>query len=311
MLQGRRIVVTGGAGFIGSHLTERLAAHNEVVVLDDVSVGKLANLGHLQDRVRVVKGSILDMRAVKRAMDGASVVFHLAALTSPTESMEQPLAYAEANVMGTINILTAAREAGAQRVVFASTCAIYGRSPGPLREDLQPDPISPYAVTKLACEYFCRTLAGEGLEAVSLRLFNVYGPRQSPESPYASVVAKFCEAVRLRKKATLYGDGTQTRDFVFVSDVAEAFERAAEASGVGGEVINVGSGASTSIRELIRLIGDIRGRTLEFVPRSPRPGDILQSLADPTRARRLLGFEPRTSLKEGLRQTLTAFGALA
>lgn len=308
MLEGQRVVVTGGAGFVGSHLAARLAAKNEVIVLDDMSVGKLANLAHMRNRVEVVKGSVLDPRAVKKAISGAGVVFHLAALTSVPESVEQPLAYAEANVMGTINVLVAARDAGAKRVVFASTCAVYGGSAGPLTEDLPPDPISPYAVTKLACEYFCRTMSQEdGVGVVSLRLFNVYGPRQSADSQYASVVAKFCEAAARNRPATLYGDGFQTRDFVYASDVAEAFERAAEAPNAGGQVINVGSGKDTSILELLRLVGEVRGKPLEVARKPPRTGDVRESRADTSRARTLLDFTPTTPLRRGLEQTLAAW----
>ncbi len=309
MLQGKRLVVTGGAGFVGSHLVERLAGRNDVVVLDDLSVGRLQNLAGLRDRVEVVKGSVLEPRAIRRAFKGADAVFHLAALTSVPESVEQPLAYAEANVMGTLNVLTSAREAGVGRVVFASTCAVYGRTSGPLHEDLPPDPISPYAVTKLACEYFCRSrVGGGGVEAVALRLFNVYGPRQTADSPYASVVAKFCEAAARGTPATLFGDGTQTRDFVFAADVAEAFERAAEAKRASGQVINVGSGTETSIADLLRTLGEIGGKPLEVVRKPPRAGDVLRSVADAALARKVLGFQAKVSLREGLEQTLAAWG---
>jgi len=188
MLRGKRVVVTGGAGFIGSHIVDRLAEANDVVVFDSLTVGRLQNLAGAKDRIEIVRGSILDPKALSRGFRDADAVFHLAALTSVPESREKPIAYAEANVMGTLNVLTAAGVAGASRVVFASTCAVYGRAGGPLREDRPPDPLSPYAVTKLACEYFCRSAGGEGdVEAVALRLFNVYGPRQAADSPYASV----------------------------------------------------------------------------------------------------------------------------
>jgi UDP-glucose 4-epimerase len=308
MFRGKRIAVTGGAGFIGSHVVERLAGRNEVVVLDNLAVGRLQNLAGAKDRVEVVKGSILDPKAVKRALGDADAVLHLAALTSVPESLERPLAYAEANVMGTLNVLTAAQETGARRVVLASTCAVYGRATGPLREESPPDPLSPYAVTKLACEFFCRSAAASGgVEAVALRLFNVYGPRQSADSPYASVVAKFCEAATTGTPATLFGDGSQTRDFVYVGDVAEAFELAGTAKGVAGEVINVGSGQETSIADLVRVVGEIRGKPLEIVRKPTREGEVMRSRADPWKARSLLGFQAKVSLREGLRRTLDAW----
>jgi UDP-glucose 4-epimerase len=308
MFRGKRIAVTGGAGFIGSHIVERLAERNDVVVLDNLATGRLQNLAGVKDRVEVVKGSILDPGAVKRAVREADAVLHLAALTSVPESIERPLAYAEANVMGTLNVLTAAQDTGAGRVVLASTCAVYGRTTGALREDAPPDPLSPYAVTKLACEYFARSAAASGgVEAVALRLFNVYGPRQSADSPYASVVAKFAEAATTGRPATLFGDGSQTRDFVFVGDVAEAFELAGTAKGAAGEVINVGSGRETSIADLVRVFGEIRGKDLEIVRKPAREGEVVRSRADPSKARSILKFDAKVSLKEGLRETLAAW----
>jgi len=308
MLRGKRVVVTGGAGFIGSHIVDRLAASNDVRVLDNLAVGRLQNLAHAKDRVEVVKGSILDSKALERGLRDADVVLHLAALTSVPESMEHPLAYAEANVMGTLNVLTAAQEAGAGRVVFASTCAVYGRTPGALREDAPPDPLSPYAVTKLACEYFCRTAAEAGnVEAVALRLFNVYGPRQAADSPYASVVAKFCQAATRGTPVILFGDGSQTRDFVYVGDVAEAFDRAATSARAVGQVMNVGSGVETSIADLIRIVGELRGRPLEVTRKAAREGEVPRSRADPSKARSFIGFESNVPLREGLRKTLATW----
>ena len=304
MLRGKRLVVTGGAGFVGSHLVERLAERNEVVVLDDFSSGSLQNLAHVPARVKVVRGSILDGRAVRKAFKDADVVFHLAALTSVPESLKDPLRYAEANVMGTLNVLTSAREAGADRVVFASTCAIYGRAAGPLHEDLPPDPVSPYAVTKLACEHFCRSLSGGGTAAVALRLFNVYGPRQSSGSSYAGVVARFVRAARDGKSLTLYGDGRQTRDFVYAADVAEAFERAATVRGAAGGVFNVGSGTKTSILDLIGALEAAVGHDLKVLKEPARAGDIRRSRADTANTRKALGWEATTPLREGLRRIL-------
>jgi len=308
MLRGKRLVVTGGAGFIGSHLVERLARRNDVVVLDNLEAGRLQNLAEVRKEIEVVKGSILDPRPVRRALAHADVVFHLAALTSVAESQKDPLRYAETNVMGTLNVLAAAQDAGAGRVVLASTCAIYGRSAGALREDLAPDPLSPYAVTKLACEQFCQGLSEEGgTDAVALRLFNAYGPRQPAESPYASVVAKFCEAATRDAPATMLGDGSRTRDFVYVADIAEAFERAATARRASGRAINVGSGRETSIAKLLQLVGEARGRPLKVVRRPARAGEVPRSRADTALARSILGFEAKVPLREGLRRTLASW----
>ena len=307
MLQGKRVAVTGGGGFIGSHLVGRLAGGNEVVALDDLTVGRLQNLAGVRDRVTVVKGSILDPRALRRAFADADLVFHLAALTSVPGSLEDPLAYAEANVLGTVKVLTAAAEAGVDRVVFASSCAVYGRDPPPLAEDAPPDPLSPYAVSKLASEHFCRSLSGPGRpETTSLRLFNVYGPRQSPESPYASVVARFVRGIVAGKPLTLHGDGRQTRDFVYVSDVAEAFDRAATARAAAGGVFNVGSGRETSILDLIAALGSIEDVSVKVRRTRPRPKDVRNSRADTTLATKVLGFRASTRLEEGLRRTLEA-----
>ncbi len=308
MLRGRRVVVTGGAGFIGSHLVERLAGRNRVVVLDNFEVGCVQNLAGTRARIEVVRGSVLDSRAVARALAGADVVFHLAALTSVQESRSEPLRFAETNVLGTLNVLSAAQDAGIRRVVFASTAAIYGRSTGRLKETLPPNPLSPYAITKLAGEYFCQGLSRvDGTDAIALRPFNVYGPRQPADSPYASAVAKFCEAAARGTPATLYGDGSQTRDFVYVGDAADAFERTATSRPASGRVINVGSGRETSVANLARLIGEIHGRPLKVVRKPARSGEVRRSLADTALARTLLGFEARVPLEEGLRRTLASW----
>jgi UDP-glucose 4-epimerase len=306
MLRGKRVAVTGGAGFIGSHLVERLAPSNDVIVLDNFATGRLENLAGVRDRVEVVRGSILDPEAVKRAFAGADTVFHLAALTSVPESLERPLPYAETNATGTLNVLAGAREAGVRRLVFASSCAVYGRATGFLKEDLPPDPLSPYAVTKLASEYFLRVLSGDGLETVTLRLFNVYGPRQPPDSPYSSVVARFVRFAATGTPLTLHGDGRQTRDFVYVGDIAEALDRAATVRGAAGGLFNAGSGRETSILDLIAALRPLADAPLEIVREPRRAGDVRSSRADTRRAARALGFRARTSLKEGLRRTLQA-----
>ncbi len=309
MLRGKRVVVTGGAGFLGSHVVERLAGGNDVVVFDDLERGGLRNLTGLRDRVRVVKGSILNPRALGKACRDADVVLHLAALVSVVESVREPVRYARTNVLGTLHVMLAAREAGARRVVLASSAAVYGTAEGSLREDRRPEPASPYAATKLACERLAHALLGEGpTDAVVLRPFNVYGPRQSASSTYAAVVARFCDAAVRGAPVTVFGDGSQTRDFVYAGDVAEAFDRAATARAASGRVLNVGTGRETSIAELLRLMGEIRGSPLRVVRRPWRRSEVRRSVANTALARSVLGFRATTALREGLRRTVEAYG---
>jgi len=302
-MEGLRVVVTGGAGFIGSHLVERLVARHEVVVLDQLAASEATNLRRVKDRITYVRGDVRRPEDVEAAVKGAEVVFHLAALVSPAESVKDPVRFNEVNTHGTLAVLRAAKASGVRRVVFASSCAVYGANPPPLAEDMALDLLSPYAVTKAAGELWCRLYHDLGAEAVALRLFNVYGPRQPAEGAYAAVIPKFLQMALAAKAPEIYGDGEQTRDFVFVADVAEAFERAATAEGVSGEAVNVGSGEPISIRRLLAVVCDILGTSVAAEPAPPRPGDIVHSYADVAKMERLLGFRPRVSLPQGLLAT--------
>lgn len=304
-----RILVTGGAGFIGSNLTIRLVeAGHAVTVLDDLSTGHLENLLPVQDAVRFVEGDVRDPEAVLAAARGAEIVFHQAALPSVPRSIAAPGETNAVNVGGTMNVLLAARAEGVRRVVFASSSSIYGDAPElPKREDMAPAPRSPYAVSKLAAELYCRVFARVyGLETVCLRYFNVYGPRQSPSSEYAAVVPRFIRARLAGEAVVIHGDGRQTRSFTYVDDVVEANLRAARAAGASGEAVNIAGTERTSLNELDRRIRDLAGASPDLEPRygPERPGDVKHSYADLSNARRLLGYEPSVALADGLRRTV-------
>ena len=302
-MEGCRVVVTGGAGFIGSHLTERLAARNEVVVLDLKPAVDAPNLAGIRDRIEYVEGDVRRPPDLEAAFRGAEVIFHLAALISPAQSFTQPEAFNETNTHGTLAVLRAAKAANVRRVVFASSCAVYGSTPPPLREDGPLDLLSPYAVTKAAGELWCRLYHDLGLEAVALRLFNVYGPRQPSEGPYGAVIPKFLHAARAKTTPVIFGDGNQTRDFVFVGDVAEAFDRAATAKRASGQLMNIGSGEGVSVNRLLAVVNDVFGSDAKPDHRDARPGYIRASFADTGKAQKLLGFRPKVSLAQGLLAT--------
>ncbi len=303
------VLVTGGAGFIGSHVVDvLLEAGFRVRVLDDFSTGTPENLAHIRagDALELWEGSIQDPDLVRRAVQGVRWVFHLAARIFVAESVQDPVAYHRTNVLGTVQVLQAAREVGVERVVVTSSAAVYGVPESlPLREDAPLRPLSPYAAEKIANEMDARVFTHLGLEVVALRLFNVYGPRQRPDSPYAAVIPAFLSRWMQGKPPVVYGDGTQTRDFVFVRDVARAFLLAAQARHAAGQVFNVCSGQGTSLLDLLRQMRPLfpEAPEPEFAP--SRPGDIRHSVGDPSRAREVLGFRPRVSLAEGLRRTLT------
>jgi UDP-glucose 4-epimerase len=298
-----RYLVTGGAGFIGSHIAEALLAEGHAVrVLDNLSSGHEENLDGLA--VEFVRGDIRDLAAVRAAAAGVDGVFHEAALVSVPESVEKPVENHEINVTGTLNVLVAAREAGVRRLVLASSAAVYGENPElPKREDMLPEPVSPYALGKIAGEYYLRVFADlYGVETAALRYFNVYGPRQDPRSMYSGVISKFADVLAAGDTPTIFGDGGQTRDFVFVKDVVRANLLAMRSARAGkGEVFNVGTGRKTSLLELLDALSGIFGRKTEpkFAP--PRAGDIRHSVADISRAGEILGYRPQTALAEGLR----------
>ena len=303
-----KVCVTGAAGFIGGHLAEELLRQgHEVAGLDDFSSGKRDTAALLlrHPSFRLVEGSIADPRAVARAVAGARWVFHLAAIPSVPVSMEEPERTTAVNVGGTVNVLQAALRAGSERVVLACSCAAYGDGPEqPKHEDLPPRPASPYAAQKVACELYAQTYTrAYGLSCVALRFFNVYGPRQDPNSEYAAAIPRFATRLLQGLRPVVYGDGLQTRDFVHVEDVVRANLLAAAAEGAAGHVVNVGSGRSASLLELIALLRQAVGpeaAPLEPEHHAPRAGDLRASSADLTKARRVLGYEPRVTLAEGL-----------
>ncbi|MGH7169532.1 MAG: SDR family oxidoreductase, partial [Gemmataceae bacterium] len=300
-------LVTGGAGFIGSHLVESLVQRGHTVrVLDNFSTGAVANLDGVRDRVHVLNSDITDLTSVQTAMEGVEVVFHQAALASVPRSIANPLATHQACVTGTLHVLMAARDAGARRVVYAASSSAYGGSRKlPKCEDDPTLPLSPYAVAKLAGEQYCAVFAGVyGLETVRLRYFNVFGPRQSPDSPYAAVIPKFIEAMTSGHGPLIHGDGTQSRDFTFVADVVKANLLAAEALGVSGKVYNIACGRRTSLLELVAHLNTLLGTDIKPEHTEARAGDVKHSLASIDEARDDLNYEPTTDVVTGLRHCL-------
>ena len=304
-MQDKKVLVTGGAGFLGSHLVERLSAHNEVTVFDDLSTGSLKNLEGARQQVRLHRASILQPKQLAASLPDHDLVYHLAAKTSVPESVAKPDAYWRTNVEGTLNVLKAAADARVKRVVFVSSAAVYGSSEVvPKVETMRPEPASPYATTKMVGEFACQEIAQlKPLETVALRIFNAYGPRQDPDAPYAGVIAKFCSAAASGTPIEIYGDGDQTRDFLYAADVAEAMELAGERP-VAGQVFNIGSGAATTVNEVARLLSEVTAGPVKALRKELRPGDVRHSRADIARAMETLGFAPKTSLREGIERTL-------
>ncbi len=305
--RGRLALVTGGAGFIGSHLTDGLlAAGFRVRVLDDFSSGRESNLAHVLADIDVMRGDLADPATAARACAGADVVFHEGAIPSVPRSVAEPVATNRANIDGTLNVLECARQAGVRRVVCAASSSAYGDTEElPKIETMPPNPRSPYALQKYAGEVYCR-LYHElyGLETVALRYFNVFGPRQDPKSEYAAVVPRFATACLRGEPATIHGDGEQSRDFTFVADTVRANLLAADAPGAAGNVINVAGGRRISLNELLAALQQITGSKVPAIHGPSRVGDVRHSLADLGRARSLLGFEPQVSLADGLRRTV-------
>jgi UDP-glucose 4-epimerase len=300
-------LVTGGAGFIGSHLVEGLAARGVAVrVLDDFSTGLHENLAGVRPAPEVVEGDVADPQTVEKAVRGAGVVFHLAALASVQKSVEAPADTHRVCALGTLNILDAARRAGVRRVVYAGSSSAYGIPAGDVQTEEDPvAPLSPYAAAKLAGELYAQAFAATyGLETVRLRFFNIFGPRQRADSPYSGVIALFSDALLAGRPPTVYGDGLQSRDFTSVTDVVGALLRAAEAPGVSGKVYNIGTGRSVSVLELVAVLNRLLGTQIVPQHAPPRAGDVRHSRADIGRARRDLGYEPAVSFEQGLAQTL-------
>jgi nucleoside-diphosphate-sugar epimerase len=300
-------LVTGGAGFIGSHLVEALVAGGcRVTVLDDLSSGRESNLEAVAGRIMIVRGSICDRGIVEKAAAGCEVVFHLAAVVSVPKTVDDPLGSAAVNETGSLNVLEAARGAQARRLVFASSSAVYGDDPTlPKREEMPPKPLTPYAVQKLVVEYYLRVYQSlYGLETVGLRFFNVFGPRQDPSSPYSGVISIFMNKALNGEFPVIYGDGCQSRDFVFVGDVVQALISAAKSASAPGKVFNVGTGKSLTISGLWEMIAALSGCGAKPVNKPSRPGDIPHSLSAIDSAAAELGFVPRVSLESGLGLTL-------
>jgi nucleoside-diphosphate-sugar epimerase len=303
-------LVTGGAGFIGSNIVHALLARNQQVrVLDNLATGRLANLADVMDAIEFINGDIRDLDTCRKALQGIRFVLHQAAIPSVPRSVKDPITSSAVNIQGTLSMLVAARDQGVERFVFASSSSVYGDTPTlPKTESMTPNPQSPYAVTKLAGEHLCRVFArAYGLTAIALRYFNVYGPRQDPTSTYAAVIPRFISSCLMEKTATIFGDGTQSRDFTFVEDCVAANLLACEARLTGGEVCNIGTGSRSMVTELHAMIRRIvgKGAPPEFGP--SRTGDVKHSLADISLAQALLGYTPKHTLASGLERTIQWF----
>ena len=302
-----KYIVTGGAGFIGSFIVEALAGSHEVVVIDNFSSGKSENMSGFPENVRYIRGSITNLSLLTDAFKGAEGVFHLAAIASVARSVDDPLATHETNLTGTLNVLLAARNCGVRRVVFSSSSAVYGDEQTlPKRENMPPAPLSPYAVSKLAGEYYC-TVFSElfGVKTVSLRYFNVFGPRQDPHSEYAAVIPKFITRLIDDQPPLIFGDGMQTRDFVYIKDVVQANLLAMQSPVTG--TFNIGSGQKIDLNTLAGTLAEIMKVNLHPIHEKSRMGDIRDSVSDVSAAKNAFGFQNRYSLDEGLRETITWF----
>jgi nucleoside-diphosphate-sugar epimerase len=315
-------IVTGGAGFIGSHLVETLLSRGaRVRVVDNLSTGKRGNVdaavqgvgsgGRPFGRPELVVGDLGDLDFARRALEGAAIVFHQAAIPSVPRSVNEPVASNRANIDATLNVLVAARDTGATRVVFAGSSSVFGDTPTlPKREDMPTNPLSPYALQKLVGEQYLKLFTDlYGLETVAIRYFNVFGPRQDPSSPYSGVISLFIKALLAGVPPVIYGDGAQTRDFTYVANVVDGVLRAADAPDVSGEVINVATGERTSLNELLRVLQALMGTSLSPTYEAARDGDVRDSQADIGKAARLLGYSPLVSVEEGVRRTVEWYRA--
>jgi nucleoside-diphosphate-sugar epimerase len=301
-----RYLVTGGAGFIGSNIVDELVKRGqEVVVLDDLSAGKEANLAAVREKIDLHIGTVTDLAAVQSACKGVHYVIHLAARTSVPRSVLNPLESNHVNIDGTLNVLVAARDAQVRRFVFAASSSAYGETPTlPKIETMQAQPISPYGVTKYVGEMYAQVFGRVyGLENACIRYFNVFGPRQDPTSQYSGVLSRFMLAVIEGHEPVIYGDGEQSRDFTFVENIVDETLRACEAAGASGLVFNGGTGARITLNQVLKMLSHITGKTIQAKYDGPRNGDIRDSQADVSLARKILGYEPRVLFKEGLKRT--------
>jgi UDP-glucose 4-epimerase len=308
-----RVLVTGGGGFIGSHLAERLLERgDDVRILDSFATGRRENLAHLPD-VELVEGDVQSFERAHHAVRGCDAVLHQAALPSVPRSIQDPLTTNAVNVTGTLNVLLAARDAGVRRVVYASSSSVYGSNEQlPKREDQQVAPISPYAVSKLAGEGFCRSFTTiYGLECVSLRYFNVFGPRQDPNSQYSAVIPKFIAAALAGRRPTVFGDGEQSRDFTYIDNVIEANLLALDSSAGAGEVFNAACGERVSLNGVLQMLSELSGVDLEPDYRPGRAGEVRDSQADVSRIRETFGYDGAITFAEGLKRTFEHTAATA
>jgi len=307
-----KFLVTGGAGFIGSHLVDELVSRGyKVVVLDNFWSGRMENVSqHLKSAVfKLVDGDVRDRRVVRDAMDGVDAVVHLAALIDVEESVNNPVETHDVNVTGTLNVLEEAVRKDIERFVYASSTAVYGEAnPLPLKEDCPPKPVSPYAASKASAECYCRAFyRSYRLETVILRYFNVYGPRQE-HNPYSGVIARFLNNASRGEPLVVYGDGEQTRDFIYVGDVVEATMLALESANLAGETFNVCTGKSTTINELAQIVKEVTGRNLQIILDKPRKGDLKNNYGDPAKAEEILEFKAKVTLIKGLERFVSARG---
>jgi nucleoside-diphosphate-sugar epimerase len=305
-----RFLVTGGAGFIGSSLVRCLLKDGaQVRVVDDFSTGLRENLEQVKDRIELIEGDLADMRVAQRAMGGIDFVLHQAAIPSVPRSIEDPISSHRANITATLNLLVAARDARVKRFVFAGSSSVYGDAETlPKVETMHENPISPYALTKFTAEKYCLMFHRlYGLPAVALRYFNVFGPRQNPNSQYSGVISRFVSAALGGGRPKVFGDGEQSRDFTYIDNVVSANLLSCQAAGVEGQVFNVGAGERHSLNKLLQVLGSIVGRELDPEYAPPRAGDVRHSQADIQRARRLLGYQPQVGFEEGLRRTVAWF----
>jgi len=304
-------LVTGGAGFIGSHLAEELVRRGQRVrVVDSLITGKRQNLAHIPG-VEFIEGDLADLEVAKRAVEGIDFVLHQAAIPSVPRSVLDPITSNRANIDTSLNVLVAARDARVKRVVYAGSSSAYGDAPTlPKVETMPTAPLSPYALQKLVAEQYCQMFTRlYGLETVTIRYFNVFGPRQDPSSPYSGVISLFISALCEGRQPTIYGDGGHTRDFTYVANVVDGVLRACEAKGASGEVINVATGGRISLNQLFHTIRDLVGARVDPIYADPRPGDVRDSQADIGKARRLLGYEPTVSFDEGLKKAVQWYRA--
>ncbi|MBL7999472.1 MAG: SDR family oxidoreductase [Candidatus Kapabacteria bacterium] len=306
----KKVLITGGGGFIGSHIVDEAVRRGcEVNVLDNFSTGRRQNLQHLTEKINLIEGDLRSYHTVHEAVRGCDVIFHVGALPSVPRSVRDPITSNDVNVNGTLNILNAAKDCGVPRIVQASSSSVYGANPAlPKVETMIPQPKSPYAVSKLTMEYYGSVFHQlYGLQVVSLRYFNVFGPRQDPNSQYSAVIPKFIKAIMDGTPITIHGDGRQSRDFTYVQNVVHANMQAAMTEGAGGEAYNVGLNFQVSLNEMLNLLFEMCGRSTKVIYSEDRIGDVKHSRADNTKIIERLGFTPQVSFEEGLRMTVQSF----